>query len=32
MLDVRFVDVSWYSGWPPELGARLNDLLDNPQG
>jgi hypothetical protein len=32
MIDVELVDDSWYSRLPPELAARLKELLDNPQG
>ena len=32
MIDVELVDESWCSRLPPELAARLKELLDNPQG
>ena len=31
MLDVELIDASWVSDLPPELGARLQELLDNPE-
>jgi len=32
MLDVGLIDASWVSRYPPELGKRLQELLDNPEG
>lgn len=32
MIDVELVDASWCDRFPPELAARLNELLDNPDG
>ena len=32
MIDVELVDDSWCSRFPPELAARLKELLDNPNG
>ncbi len=32
MLDVELVDPSWCQRLPPELAARLQELLDNPEG
>ena len=32
MIDVELVDESWCSRLPPELSARLKELLDNPLG
>jgi hypothetical protein len=32
MIDVDLVDRSWLSRLPPELGHRLQELLDNPDG
>jgi hypothetical protein len=32
MIDVELVDVSWCGRLPPELAARLKELLDNPEG
>jgi Uncharacterised nucleotidyltransferase len=31
MIDVGLVDESWLSRLPPELAARLKELLDNPE-
>ena len=31
MIDVELIDESWYSRVPPELAARLKELLDNPE-
>jgi hypothetical protein len=31
MIDVELVDRSWTSRLPPELAARLQELLDNPE-
>lgn len=30
MIDVELVDESWCARFPPELAARLKELLDNP--
>lgn len=30
--DVDLLDSSWPARLPPELGRRLQDLLDNPEG
>lgn len=32
MLDVGLIDASWTARLPPELAARLQVLLDNPEG
>jgi hypothetical protein len=32
MIDVELVDESWCGRLPPELAARLKELLDNPNG
>ena len=32
MIDVELVDPSWCQRLPPELAARLQELLDNPEG
>ena len=32
MLDVGLLDATWVSRSPPELGARLQQLLDDPNG
>lgn len=32
MLDVELVDESWCGRLPPELAARLKELIDNPNG
>lgn len=32
MIDVELVDESWSDRFPPELSARLKELLDNPDG
>jgi hypothetical protein len=32
MIDVELVDESWCHRLPPELAARLRELLDNPEG
>lgn len=32
MLDVGLIDDSWVPRFPPELGRRLQELLDNPEG
>jgi hypothetical protein len=32
MLDVGLIDPSWCSRYPPELAARLQELIDNPEG
>ena len=31
-IDVGLVDATWPSRFPPELGRRLQELLDNPEG
>ena len=32
MIDVGLIDASWPARYPPELAARLQSLLDDPQG
>ncbi|MSR58217.1 MAG: hypothetical protein EXS05_11140 [Planctomycetaceae bacterium] len=32
LIDVELIDRSWCARLPPELAARLNELLDNPDG
>ena len=32
MLDVGLIDQSWVGRLPPELAARLQALIDNPEG
>lgn len=32
LIDVGLIDSSWPSRFPPELGSRLQMLLDNPEG
>jgi len=32
LIDVGLVDAGWVQRLPPELGTRLQDLLDNPDG
>lgn len=32
MLDVGLIDQSWCSRFPPDLAARLQELIDNPNG
>ena len=32
MLDVSLINASWVSRYPPELGSRLQELIDNPEG
>jgi hypothetical protein len=32
LMDVGLIDASWVPSLPPELGARLQELLDNPEG
>jgi hypothetical protein len=32
MIDVELVDAAWCERLPPELAARLKELLDNPEG
>lgn len=32
MLDVGLIDQSWCNRFPPELAARLQELIDNPEG
>jgi hypothetical protein len=32
MLDVELIDESWRTRFPPELAARLQVILDNPNG
>lgn len=32
MLDVGLIDASWPARFPPELAARLQQILDNPNG
>jgi len=30
MLDVGLIDATWCARFPPELAARLQELVDNP--
>ena len=32
MIDVELIDPTWPARFPPELGTRLQELLDNPEG
>jgi len=32
MLDVGLIDASWKSRFSPELAARLQQLIDTPEG
>jgi hypothetical protein len=32
MLDVELIDASWRDRLPPELAARLQELIDDPNG
>ena len=32
LLDVGLIDATWRERFPPELSARLQELLDNPEG
>lgn len=32
MLEVGLIDASWVGRFPPELGARLQELIDTPEG
>ena len=32
MIDVELLDAAWCERLPPELAARLKELLDNPEG
>lgn len=32
MIDVGLIDQSWCGRFPPELAARLQELIDNPNG
>lgn len=32
MIDVELIDESWCTRLPPELAARLKELIDNPNG
>jgi hypothetical protein len=32
MLETSLVDATWVSRFPPELGARLQHLIDTPEG
>jgi hypothetical protein len=32
LLDVGLIDASWCSRLPPDLAARLQQLLDDPHG
>lgn len=32
MLDVELIDASWHARFPAELAARLQELLDDPNG
>jgi hypothetical protein len=32
MLDVGLIDASWLAKYPPELAARLQQILDDPHG
>jgi hypothetical protein len=31
MLDVELIDATWTNRYPPELGCRLQQLIDNPE-
>jgi hypothetical protein len=32
MLDVGLIDTTWPARYPPELAARLQELIDTPEG
>jgi hypothetical protein len=32
MIDIRLIDETWVARFAPELGARLQELFDNPDG
>ena len=32
LLDVGLIDATWCKRFPPDLAARLQELVDNPQG
>ena len=32
MIDVELINESWWIRYPPELGERLKQLLDDPNG
>ena len=32
MLDVELIDENWLPRFPPELGSRLQELIDHPDG
>jgi hypothetical protein len=32
MIDVGLIDATWPARLPPELGARLQQILDPPEG
>jgi hypothetical protein len=32
LIGVGLIDASWPARFPPELGSRLQELLDNPEG
>ncbi len=32
LLDVGLLDASWCGRFPPELAARLQELIDHPEG
>src|SRR5207249_4118819 len=32
MIGVGLIDATWPARFPPELGARLQQILDNPKG
>jgi hypothetical protein len=32
LIDVGLVDATWVATLPKELGKRLQELLDNPEG
>ncbi len=32
LIDVGLIDAAWRERFPPELAARLQELLDNPEG
>ena len=32
LIGVGLIDASWVGRFPPELGARLQELIDNPEG
>jgi hypothetical protein len=32
LIEVGLVDATWPARFPPELAARLQQILDNPEG